>query len=398
MRGLLAVFLGLVAGAAVGGGAMLLTAEVPQASTSTTATAPITTAGLTSVPATEASTPSPGVLLVWTPGRLPDGFPAGLAGVEGVSTVSVVATDLLALTEARGGKGVTVEAWPVGMVIPLEVSVMDRAFADLAPAEWQEHLANLAAGTVLLSESSATLRGVGLGGTLVVNDRPLTVVAVLPDIVIGGAEAVVGEEEARTIGVTTPRYALVGFQGDRAAFEAAVRDLLPPEVPVRVRAPVETPFLRNGDAVLPQALIKATFGEFAIDWDGGAEFEIDPVWVADNLVTDEVALIGTTTCHAGILPSLHGAMAELERANLSFLVDSFHGCFNPRFIGGTRSLSRHAWGVAVDINYTANQTGQTTTQDARLVEAMERWGFTWGGNWLVPDAAHFEWVEPPPPP
>jgi hypothetical protein len=26
---------------------------------------------------------------------------------------------------------------------------------------------------------------------------------------------------------------------------------------------------------------------------------------------------------------------------------------------------------------------------------MERWGFTWGGRWLVPDPAHFEWVRAP---
>jgi hypothetical protein len=51
--------------------------------------------------------------------------------------------------------------------------------------------------------------------------------------------------------------------------------------------------------------------------------------------------------------------------------------------------------VAVDLNYAANPTGQVTIQDPRLVSIMERWGFTWGGNWLVPDAAHFEWVSPP---
>jgi len=26
---------------------------------------------------------------------------------------------------------------------------------------------------------------------------------------------------------------------------------------------------------------------------------------------------------------------------------------------------------------------------------MERWGFTWGGRWLVPDPAHFEYLRPP---
>jgi hypothetical protein len=88
-------------------------------------------------------------------------------------------------------------------------------------------------------------------------------------------------------------------------------------------------------------------------------------------------------------------MTELEQANLAFLVRSFHGCFNPRFIAGTHTLSRHAWGAAVDINYSSNPTGSANTQDGRLIEVMMRWGFTWGGNWLVPDPAHFEWAGPP---
>jgi hypothetical protein len=34
-------------------------------------------------------------------------------------------------------------------------------------------------------------------------------------------------------------------------------------------------------------------------------------------------------------------------------------------------------------------------QDPQLVETMARWGFTWGGFWLVPDPMHFEYVRPP---
>jgi hypothetical protein len=34
-------------------------------------------------------------------------------------------------------------------------------------------------------------------------------------------------------------------------------------------------------------------------------------------------------------------------------------------------------------------------QDPRLVEIFQQWGFTWGGQWLVSDPAHFEYVRPP---
>ena len=42
--------------------------------------------------------------------------------------------------------------------------------------------------------------------------------------------------------------------------EAAVRGLVPNGTPVRIRGPGETPFLREGDAVLPQAIVKERFG------------------------------------------------------------------------------------------------------------------------------------------
>jgi D-alanyl-D-alanine carboxypeptidase len=34
--------------------------------------------------------------------------------------------------------------------------------------------------------------------------------------------------------------------------------------------------------------------------------------------------------------------------------------------------------------------GLSSRQDRRLVSIFERWGFTWGGRWLVPDGMHFE--------
>ncbi|MDP3984490.1 MAG: M15 family metallopeptidase [Acidimicrobiia bacterium] len=398
MRRLLYAVLGVTVGLVAGGGAVLLAGATPSTSTSSTSTSrPEASTTPSTSPSTTEAASSPSILLVWTPGGLPAGFADHLEELAGVSTVSVVSTDLVALTETREGKGVVVDSPEEDLVIPVEVSALDEAFAELAPAEWHSQLSSLTEGEALLTETSATVRRFGVGAALMMGGREWRVTAVLPDIVLGGAEVAVSAGASQAIGVTTERYALVDFTGDRTEFEGWVRDLLPADLPVRIRAPGETPFLRNGDAVLPQVMIKEAFGEFAIRWEGGSEFEIAPNWVAANLVTEEVPLIGNTTCHAAMMPSLHGAMTELEQANLNFLVASYHGCFNPRFIAGTHSLSRHAWGVAVDINYTANVTGQTTTQDARLVETMERWGFTWGGNWLIPDAAHFEWVAPPTP-
>ena len=77
--------------------------------------------------------------------------------------------------------------------------------------------------------------------------------------------------------------------------------------------------------------------------------------------------------------------------------DQFAGCHASRLIAPDGAASRHAWGIAVDLNADANQHGQPSVQDPRLIETMARWGFTWGGFWLVPDPMHFEYVGPPEP-
>lgn len=394
MRRVLRFGLGVLVGV-LGGAAAALTTGLTVPPVSTTAGTSTTTAPASGTLLPTSTAPlSSGLLLVWTSGGLPEGFAAQVASLTGVTALAQVNADLAALSVTMNSKGGIVSQPEQGMYVPIEVAAVDESMAEVVPLEWQAGLEELSNGA-LLTETSARVRGIGVGAMLTIEGVDLRVAGVMPDVVLGGSEVVVSVNTAKSLGVTTPRYLLVAFEGDRAQFEAQVRGLLPSGLPVRVRAPGETPFLRHGDAVLPQVIIKDTFGEFAIREIGGGDLELDRAWRAANLVTEEVPLLGEVTCHVGMISALRSAMSELEQANLGFLVETFHGCWNPRFIGGTRSVSRHAWGVAVDINYQANVTGQTTSQDARLVEAMERWGFTWGGNWLVPDAAHFEWVSPP---
>jgi hypothetical protein len=44
------------------------------------------------------------------------------------------------------------------------------------------------------------------------------------------------------------------------------------------------------------------------------------------------------------------------------------------------------------VNVGSNAFGKPPQLDPRVVEIVERWGFTWGGRWLVPDGMHFEFV------
>jgi hypothetical protein len=160
---------------------------------------------------------------------------------------------------------------------------------------------------------------------------------------------------------------------------------------VRVRGPGETPFFRAGDAVLPQAMVKERFGEFSWRPGAGGTFVQDQGWAAARLATARVPILGRVRCNRVLLPALAGAMEELRRRNLGRLVDpeAYAGCWNPRLTRSGSGISRHAWGAALDLN-----VGSPSARDLRLVEVMERWGFTWGGRWLVPDPIHFEWLGP----
>jgi hypothetical protein len=141
-------------------------------------------------------------------------------------------------------------------------------------------------------------------------------------------------------------------------------------------------------------MIKARFGEFSARGAGGTALELDPVWVQANIVEADLPLLGRTTCHREFVEMLEGALRELTENGLATLVDpsQFAGCYSPRRIGPGLGISRHAWGVAVDVNAASNPLGAPGTQDDRLVTIMRRWGMAWGGEWLRPDPMHFEYL------
>ncbi len=377
------------------GGAGMLAVERPASTPTTSLTTSTTLAAVTPAPIPR---PEERVLLAWTSGGLPDGFADRVAGLAEVGAVTLVKGDLVHLVASWGAGGAVVDSPPEGMLIPLEVASIDpKTYAEFLPADARPLVVGLGEGEAILGSTSARLRRLGAGGTMeLVGGASLTVVGVVDDALVGAAELVVATPTGDELGITTPRYVLLTHRGDRSATEGAIEELVS-GTPVRVRGPGETPFFRHGDAVLPQAHIKDRFGEFAYRSEDGTSFSQEPAWTERFIVTTQVPLLGQVSCHRAFLPALEGAMAELVERSLEHLVDpeGFAGCWNPRLIGPGAGVSRHAWGVAVDLNFRANPTGLQSSQDPRLVEVMERWGFTWGGFWLVPDPAHFEYLQPP---
>ena len=150
---------------------------------------------------------------------------------------------------------------------------------------------------------------------------------------------------------------------------------------MRFRAPGETPYLRHGDAVLPQALVKARFGEFWYRVDAGGAVTIDPRWVADNIVTIQVPRVGRVRCHRLIAATLRHALADsVPEAAPPPVV-----AFAPQLISPSLGLSRHTWGIGVTL---VSRPEEQQLAIARLAES----GFTWGGRWLNRSPDYYEWI------
>lgn len=343
--------------------------------------------------------PSP-VLLVWTRNGLPVGLAEQIALLPGTVATTEVLGDPLGLVAARDATGAVLDATEPGFVIPIDAIAVDPAtYQPFVPVGDLATFDRLRPGEAILGQTSARLRRLGIGGVLELDTgETLRISAIVDDAAVGGAEVAV---RRGTAGVSRPRFVLMRYVQPRADLEASVGDLLPAGVRARFRGAGETPYLRHGDAVLPQVLVKAAFGEFSYRRGDGRTIEIDSSWTRDSIVTADLAILGWVQCHRGIVEPLGGALDELEQANLASLVDvaGFAGCWNPVRISSRpgAGMSRHAWGIAIDLNYPANPEGIASSQDPRLVEVMSRWGFTWGGEWLTPDPSHFEFVAPPPP-
>ena len=340
-----------------------------------------------------------GLLLAWTSGGLPAGLAEGVRAIAGVRAVTEVRGGPVDLLRSIDADGRTVDEPAPGWSIPLDAIAIDPVtYASFPPPDSGGRLGGLGTGEVLLGSTSARIRGLGAGASLQLGaGPPVSVVGVVDDRAVGGAEIVLSGDDVARYGITVGRYLLIRYRGDRQALEQSVRTLLQPARPIRFRAPGETPFLREGDAVLPQALVKERFGEFAMKRTDDRDIEQDPAWIADNITTTEVPVLGRVRCHRVFLPAFAGALRELEQEGLGYLVDraGFAGCWAPRLVDEGGALSRHAWGVAFDINILKNAVGSGSAQDPRLVAIMRRWGLTFGGSWLQPDPAHFEYLRPP---
>jgi hypothetical protein len=128
---------------------------------------------------------------------------------------------------------------------------------------------------------------------------------------------------------------------------------------------------------------------------GGGRIAPDPAWVRANIRTEAVPILGSVTCHKDLFPQLRAALLEVEQRGLAGAIDprQYAGCYYPRFIANTTTLSNHSFGLALDLNTAGNQRGTVGEIDRDVVAIFKTWGFAWGGDWRWTDPMHFELSE-----
>jgi len=245
---------------------------------------------------------------------------------------------------------------------------------------------------IIISELTANLYSLEKGDVMFLvglNQEEVEVVVgeIITDTEIGWFEGVLNKDMGYKLGINRNIQAIIwGNKITENHLIEIYRNI--DYKKIRVTGRNSTP---NRNWVLPTALVKEMFGDFQIKERDGTWITIDQTWKNENIETKRVPILGRITCHRLMWEPLVGVLNQIIEEGLESGLSreqfiSSGGCYAPRRIsrfdsGG--SISRHAWGIAIDIN---TRTGYKP----RIVEIFNDWGYAWGGTWTSPDAMHFE--------
>lgn len=142
---------------------------------------------------------------------------------------------------------------------------------------------------------------------------------------------------------------------------------------------------------------------------GGGAIEIDPQWVAENIVTIKLpGLNQYVQVHKNAKDNFIQAFTYIKNGTaiingrqvpLLSLIKTMDGTFVPRHVNwnSAKGLSNHSWGIAIDINAAnhfryINPNREPDDPNYILwVKAFKPAGFSWGNSYG--DAMHYELVK-----
>ncbi len=272
----------------------------------------------------------------------------------------------------------------------LSVKSIESKYADLFYTDEITKL--IKENKIIISKLTAEQYSVNIGDKLVLvgmNEiiTEVEVGEIIPDSEIGWFEAVVSKDVGYELGINRNIQAIIwDSKVTENHFVEIYKNIKYKQLRVTFRDSKP-----NKNWVLPTALVKNYFGDFQIKEKDGTWIIVEPAWRNENIERKEMPIIGRATCNKIMWKPLLGALNQVidEGLENTLYKEEFQksgGCYAPRRInrfnaGG--SISRHAWGIAIDINVKSGY-------HPRVVEIFNEWGFAWGGTWTSPDEMHFE--------
>ena len=272
----------------------------------------------------------------------------------------------------------------------LSIKTIESKYADLFYSNQITEL--IQKNKIIVSEFTAEQYSINVGDTLVLVGMnevtfEIEVGEIVPDGELGWFEAVVNKEVGYQLGINRNIQAIIW---DNKVTENHFVELYKNIEYKRLRVTFKDA-KPNKNWVLPTALVKKYFGDFQIKEKDGTWIIVEPAWRNANIERKNMPIIGRATCNKIMWEPLLGALNQVIEEGLQNTLskDEFQksgGCYAPRRInrfnaGG--AISRHAWGIAIDINVKSGY-------HPRVVEIFNQWGFAWGGTWTSPDEMHFE--------
>lgn len=323
-------------------------------------------------------------VLVVGKGTLPASLRKKLRSLRGVRMVNALSLASVPVAD-RSITVAGVDAKAFRRYVPAQAAKMD--------AVWQA----VASGDALVSHAIGKDLRQPLGGKVVLHrgraELPVRIGAYATTV--PAVDAVVNERRREQLGMASQNALLVSVnEANRADATEAIRARVGKLAQVQ-QLPAAVPAQGTGQAAGRYgSALSSELGSFTYQYFPDGTVKPEAGWVAANIRTESVPILGRVTCHRVMLPQLHAALSEIVRQGLADTINpnDYGGCYYPRFIGYDRSrgLSLHTWGIAIDFNVAGNPRGTAGEIDRRVVAIFKRWGFAWGGDWEWTDPMHFE--------
>lgn len=328
------------------------------------------------------------------------------AGVTaGGAVAHVVKFPTISLTaQTREGKDLfrLGDGWRIPMATMVAPTAYVRATAGDAMAEI------VARGDVVMGETAALVREARVGDVLTLRDRkfrihPFRIGAIVADEFVDFGDLLMSIDSAAALGeMTVARIAVTNIVSPNAVLTGLKRRGIAIGKKYRLRTSWDR---KNPDGTLGTATAKKLLGEFSYRPTTGSSILVAGAWTTRNIVWklrySDIKL--RNNCHRLVAGAIQSALTEIKKSGLSRFIDvrnsnRFGGCFVGRYnrlAGNFAAPSRHAWGIAFDINTDTNPQGGVPLLNCDVVRIFRKWGFAWGGNFWPADGMHFEYVGEP---